>query len=100
MARRSFFVCQAKAAQVPPDRAAGGHDALEVTQFDHQFIKDQVALFLDPTFEPVRHASQLAMPTPVALRLGLKGPGVALQSTKSITNLIETRNCVAAARCV
>ena len=65
-------MCQAKAAQVPPDRAAVGLDALEVTQFDHQFIKGQLALFPDPVPEPVCYANQLAMPTPVALRLGLK----------------------------
>ena len=99
-ARRSFFVCQTEAVQVPPDRAAVGRNTLQIAQFDDQFIKGQVALFPDPAFEPVRHAGQLAMPSPVALRLGLKGSGGALQKHLSFTNLIETRNCAAAARCV
>ena len=78
-----------------------GLDPMLRPQFDHQFIKGQVTLFLDPPPDPDRHAHQLAMPTPVALRLGLKRPRGALQkSTMSFTNLIETRNCAAAARSV
>ena len=49
------------------------------TQFDNQFIKGQVVLFLDPTSDPVRHPRQLAMPTTVALRLGRKRPCRPLQ---------------------
>jgi len=78
-ARRSFFLCQAEAAQVPPDRGAVRLNAVPVTQFHHQFIQRQVALFLDPALDPARHACQLAMPAAVALRLGIKRPGPALQ---------------------
>jgi len=56
-----------------------GFDALDVTEFDHQLIEGQVAFFLDPAPDPICHASQCTM---------------------SFTNLIETRNCAAAARCV
>ena len=37
--------------------------------------------------DPTRHANQLAMPTPVALRLGLKRPGGALQKHHVIHQL-------------
>ena len=87
MARRSFFVCQAKAAQVPPDRGAVGLDPMLRTQLDYQFIKGQVTLFLNPASDPVRHASQLAMPAAVALPPGLKGPGGALQKHHVIHEL-------------
>lgn len=87
MARRSFFVCQAKAAQTPPNRDTVGIDALDLTKFDNQFIKGQVALFLDPGFDPVRHASQLAMPTTVALLLGLQRSGGTLQKHHVIHEL-------------
>ena len=70
---------QAKAAQVPPDRDTVGLDAMSVTQLDHQFIQRQVALLLDPAFDPTRHPRQLAVPTAVALGLGLKRSGPALQ---------------------
>ena len=63
-ARRSFFVRQAEAAQVPPDRDSVGLDARPVTQFDHELIKRQVALLLDPAFDPTRHARQLAVNSP------------------------------------
>ena len=65
-------MCQAKAAQVPPDRAAVGLNPMLRTQFDHQFIKGQVTLFPDPAPDPVRNARQLALPTPIALLPGLK----------------------------
>lgn len=65
-------MCQAEAAQVPPDRDAVSLNAMPVTQLGHQFIKGQVALFLDPASNPICHASQFAMPTTVALRLGRK----------------------------
>lgn len=78
-ARRSFFVRQAKAAQVPPDRDTVGLDAMTVTQFNHQFIQRQVALLLDPALDPTRHASQLAVPTAVALGFGHQRSGPELQ---------------------
>ncbi len=53
MARKSFCVCQAETAQMPPIRDAVGLDALDLTKFDNQFIKLQVALFLDPAPDPV-----------------------------------------------
>jgi len=46
-ARRSFFVCQAEAAQMPPNRDAVGLDALDFPKFDHQLIEGQAALFPD-----------------------------------------------------
>ena len=52
---------------------------MPVTQLDDQLIKCQLALLLDPAFHPTRHARQLAVPAPVALRLGLKRPGRPLQ---------------------
>ena len=78
-ARRSFFVCQAEAAQMPPNRDAVGFHALDVTEFDHQLIEGQVALFLDPAPDPACYASQFTMPTTVTLLFSLKGPGGALQ---------------------
>ena len=63
-ARRVFFVCQAKAAQPPPDRDAVGLDPMPLAQFGHQFIQRQVALLLDPAFDPTRHARQLAVNSP------------------------------------
>ena len=86
-ARRSFFVCQAQTAQMPPNRNTVGFDALDLTKFDHQFIKGQVALFHDPASDPIRHASQFAMTTTVALLLGLKRPGGALQEHHVIHEL-------------
>ena len=56
-----------------------GLNAMPVTQFHHQFIQRQVALFPDPAFYPARHARQLAMPAAVALRLGIKRSCPALQ---------------------
>jgi hypothetical protein len=47
-------------------------DVVDVTQFNHQFIKGQVALFLDPASNPICHASQFDMPATVALLFGLK----------------------------
>ena len=94
-----FFGGQAKAAQVPPDRAAVGHDPMLRPQFGPPFIQGQSALFRDPAQGPVRHASQLAMPPrcpaawPPATRWRFK-------STMSLANLIEARNGAAAARCV
>jgi len=41
-------MCQAKAAQMPPNRDAVGFHALNVPQFDHQRVKGQAALFPDP----------------------------------------------------
>ena len=78
-ARRSSFVCQAKATQPPPDRDTVDIDAVPITKFDHQLIKRQVAFLLDPLLDPTRHARQLAMPAPTALGLGLKRSGCALQ---------------------
>lgn len=86
-ARRSFFVCQAEAAQVPPDRDAVGRNAMPVTLLDHQFIKCQTALFPDPSLDPIRRACQLAVPTPVALRLGLKRSGPAFQQHHVVDEL-------------
>ena len=80
-------MCQAKAAQVPPDRAAVGLNPMLRTQFDHQFIKGQVALFPDPAPDPVRNASQLAMPTPVARLLGLQRSRRTLQKHRVIHEL-------------
>jgi len=42
-----FFVCQAEAAQMPPNRDAVGVDALDFPKFDHQLIEGQAALFPD-----------------------------------------------------
>jgi len=64
---------------MPPDRDAVGFDALNLPQFEHQFIKGQTALFPDPAQGPGRRASLLAMPTPVALLLGRKRPCRPLQ---------------------
>ena len=100
MARKSFFVRQAKAAQMPPNRDTVGFHALDFPQFDHQLIKGQITLFPDPTSDPVCHPRQLAMPTTVALLLASSDPVVRFKMTMSFTNLIETRNCAAAARCV
>ena len=47
-------MCQAKAAQVPPDRAAVGLDPMLRPQFDHQFIKGQVTLFHDELVAELR----------------------------------------------
>jgi hypothetical protein len=90
-AGKSFLVCQAKAAQVPPDRGTVGLDALDLTQFDHRFIKGQVALFRDPARDPATRAS-LPCPPRLPCCLASNDPGGALQSTMSFTNLIETRN--------
>ena len=79
MARRSFFVCQIEPAQAAPDRDAVDLDPKPLPQFDHQFIKGQVALFLDPARDPAHHTRQLAVPTAVALGLGLKQTRRALQ---------------------
>ena len=70
---------QAEAAQAPPDWDAVGPDAMPVPQFDHELIQRQVALLRDPAFNPTRHARQLAVPTAVALGLGRKRSGHALQ---------------------
>lgn len=78
-ARRSFIVCQARAAQPPPDRHTLDIDAVPITKFDQPVIKCQVAFLLDPLLDPTRHARQLAMPAPTALGLGLKQSGCALQ---------------------
>ena len=78
---------EAKAAQVPPDRNTMGFDVVDVTQFNHQFIKGQVALFLDPASNPICHASQFAMPPTVALRLGRKRSRGALQKHHVIHEL-------------
>ena len=64
-----------------------GLDTLDVPQFDNQFIKGQITLFLDPAQGPVRHTSQFAMTTTVALRLGLKRPRGALQKHHVIHEL-------------
>jgi hypothetical protein len=86
-ARRSFFVCQAKGTQMPPDRDAVDIDAVPITKFDHKFIKRQVALLLDPLRDPTRHARQLAMPAPTALGLGIKRSGPALQQHHVVDKL-------------
>ena len=86
-ARRSFFVCQAEATQVPPDRDTVDIDAVPFTKLDHKFIKRQVALLLDPPFDPTRHARQLAMPAATALGLGLKQSGRALQQDHVVHEL-------------
>lgn len=86
-ARRSSFVCQAEAAQAVPDRDAVGLDAMPIAQFDHQFIKGQVELFPEPTGDPVRQARQLAVPTSVAMALGLKRTRRTLQMHHVIPEL-------------
>ena len=65
-------MCQAEAAQVPPDRGAVSLNAMPVTQLGHQFINLGGFAVLDPASNPICHASQFAMPIPVALRLGRK----------------------------
>ena len=94
VARKSFFVCQAKVAQMPPNRDTVGLDALDFPQFDHQFIKGKVALFPDPAPDPVRHASQ-PCPPQLPCFLASSEPVVGFKMTMSLTNLIETRNCAA-----
>jgi len=87
MARKSFFVRQAKAAQMPPNRDTVGFHALDFPQFDHQLIKGQITLFPDPTSDPVCHPRQLAMPTTIALLLGLKRPCRPLQDDHVVHEL-------------
>ena len=81
---------------MPPDRDAVGLDAMPVPQLDHQFIQRQIALLLDPAFDPTRHARQLAVPTAVALGFGLKRSGPALQENHVVDKLDrnpELRRC-------
>ena len=72
---------------MPPNRNTVGFDALDLTKFDHQFIKGQVALFHDPASDPIRHASQLAMPAAIALRLGFKRAGHPFQDDHVVHEL-------------
>jgi len=80
-------VCQAKAAQMPPNRDAVGFHALDFPQFDQQFIKGQIALFPDPAPDPICRASQLAMPTTIALLPRLKRPCLPLQDDHVVHEL-------------
>ena len=86
-ARRSFFVCQIEPAQATPDRDTVRFDPLPLAQLGHQFIKGQVTLFRDPALDPTHHAGQLAMPAPVALRLGFKRTCLALQQDHVVDEL-------------
>ena len=52
---------------LPPDRDRVRPDPMPAAQFGHQLIKGQVALFLDPVFNPTCHARQPAVPTIAAL---------------------------------
>ena len=78
---------QAEAAQMPPDRDAVGLDAMPVPQLDHQFIQRQIALLLNPAFDPTRHAREFAMPAAITLRLGLQRAGRPLQKHNVIDKL-------------
>ena len=64
---------------MPPNLDAVRLDAMPVTQFHHQFIQRQVALFPDPALDPTRHPRQLAVPAAIALGLGIKRSGPALE---------------------
>ena len=57
---------------LPPDRDRVRPDPMPAAQFGHQLIKGQVALFLDPVFNPTCHAWQLAVPTAAALMAWLQ----------------------------
>jgi len=72
---------------MPPNRDTMGLDALDLPQFDHQFIEGQVALFPDPAPDPACHPRQLAMPTTIALLFGLKRPGHPLQDNHVVHEL-------------
>jgi hypothetical protein len=78
-ARRSFFVCQAKAAQMPPNRDAVGFHALDVPQFNHQLVKSQAALFPDPAQGPICDADSLPCPPPLPCFLASRDPVVYLR---------------------
>ena len=95
MARKSFFVCQAKAAQIPPNRDTVDFYALDVPQFDHQLMKGQISLSL--IRRPIQAATPDSLQCPPLLPCLLAScdPAVRFNIIVSFTNLIETRNCAA-----
>ncbi len=76
-----------EAAQPPADPDTVRLDPRVAAQMDHQFIKRQVALLLDPPRDPVHYARQLAKPAAVALRLGFKRPRPALRQDHVVHKL-------------
>ena len=72
-------MCQDKTAQMPPDQDAVRLNAMYAPQVHHPVIQRQVALLPDPALDPTRHPRQLAVPAAIALGLGIKRSGRALE---------------------
>ena len=103
-----FFRRQAEAAQVPPDRDAAGRQietrgaATRCPSRSSATRSSRVRSRFSVIRRSVQPTTPANLPCPPPLPWGLAAspPVAAFKSTMSLTNLIETRNRAAAARCV
>ena len=80
-------MCQAKAAERPPDRHAMNRHLVCLGNFQHQIIQRQIGLGMHPRLQPALQTTKLAMPAAIALGTRLQPTCLAFKNDHVIHEL-------------